>query len=88
VELALVGDVGSADFRALERAAAERYVPSLVVAGGDGRENAVALLAGREMRDGRATAYVCRRYACEEPVTSVEALVRQLEESLKGAPSA
>ena len=34
VELAIVGDVGSADFEALERAAAERYVPSLVIAGG------------------------------------------------------
>jgi uncharacterized protein len=78
VELALVGDVRSAEFKALERAAAERYVPSLVVAGGDGREDGVALLAGREMRDGRATAYVCRHYTCDEPVVDAEALVRQL----------
>jgi uncharacterized protein len=79
VELALVGDVRSPDFKALERAAAERYVPSLVVAGGDGREDGVALLAGREMREGRATAYVCRHYTCDEPVVDAGALVRQLE---------
>jgi len=79
VELALVGDVRSPDFRALERAAAERYVPSLVVAGGNGREDGVALLAGREMREGRATAYVCRHYTCDEPVVDAGALVRQLE---------
>jgi uncharacterized protein len=84
VELALVGDPASQEFRALERTAAERYVPSLVVAGGEGRDNSAALLAGREMREGRATAYVCRSYACDEPVTSPEALVRQLEGATSG----
>ena len=34
VELAIVGEVGSEEFAALERAAGDRYVPSLVVAGG------------------------------------------------------
>ena len=37
VELAIVGDPASEDFRALTRAAAERYVPSLVLAGGAAR---------------------------------------------------
>ncbi len=78
VELALVGDPGSEDFKALEREAAGRYVPSLVLAGGrDAGE--VALLAERPMKDGRATAYLCRNYACEEPAVSSDALGRQLE---------
>jgi uncharacterized protein YyaL (SSP411 family) len=30
-------------------------------------------------RDGRATAYVCRNFTCKEPVTTPDALSRQLE---------
>jgi len=77
VELAIAGDVGSDDFTELERAAAERYVPSLVVAGG--KSATVALLEGREARNGRATAYVCRNYACEEPAVNPRRLSQQLE---------
>jgi hypothetical protein len=80
VELAIVGEPGAADFTSLARAAAERYVPSLVLAGGPpSTNNDIALLANREARDGHATAYVCRSYACEAPATSVELLVEQLE---------
>jgi len=78
VELALVGDPESADFMSLERAAAQRYLPSLVLAGG--REAGdIALLQGRPMRDGTATAYLCRNYACDEPATSADLLDRQLD---------
>ena len=31
------------------------------------------------LRDGRATAYVCRNFACEMPATSPEELGRQLD---------
>jgi len=80
IELAIVGDPASDDFRALSRAAAERYVPSLVLAGGPARNAArVALLADRPTRSGRATAYVCRNYACETPVTDAAALATQLD---------
>jgi uncharacterized protein YyaL (SSP411 family) len=79
VELALVGDVGADDFKSLERAAAEQYVPSLVLAGGAARsDDKIALLSAREARDGKATAYVCRNYACEEPSTSPDRLAEQL----------
>ncbi|HEY4218922.1 MAG TPA: thioredoxin domain-containing protein [Gemmatimonadaceae bacterium] len=77
VELAIVGDPHAADFMSLERIAAETYVPSLVAAGGAATTD-VALLADRTMRDGRATAYVCRGYACDEPATSGEMLATQL----------
>ena len=80
VEVAIVGEVGSPDFVALERAVAERYVPSLVLAGGAQRgDESIALLAGREARGGRATAYVCRSYTCDEPAMSAEQLTAQLE---------
>jgi hypothetical protein len=80
IELAIVGDPASDDFRALTRAAAERYVPSLVLAGGPARNAAsVALLADRPTIGGRATAYVCRNYACDAPVTDATALATQLD---------
>jgi uncharacterized protein len=82
VELAIVGEPESEDFKALERTAAERYVPSLVLAGGAPRDDdAIALLSAREARGGRATAYVCRSYTCEEPAVTPEQLDRQLERS-------
>jgi uncharacterized protein YyaL (SSP411 family) len=80
VEVAIVGETGSPDFVALERAVAERYVPSLVLAGGASRaDDAIALLAGREARGGHATAYVCRGYTCDEPAMSAQQLTSQLE---------
>jgi hypothetical protein len=80
IELAIVGDPASDDFRALTRAAAERYVPSLVLAGGPARNHAsVALLADRSTTGGRATAYVCRNYACDAPVTDATVLATQLD---------
>ncbi len=79
VELAIVGEPAGPDFRALARTAGEQYVPSLVVAGGPAAANAdLPLLAGREARGGAATAYVCRRYACEAPVTDAGALADRL----------
>jgi len=39
----------------------------------------VPLLEGRAAIDGRATAYVCRNYACELPVTDRAALAKQLD---------
>jgi len=47
---------------------------------GDGAGAAgVPLLEGREAVGGKATAYVCRNYACELPVTDRAALARQLD---------
>ena len=80
VEVAIVGDVGSADFVALERTVADRYVPSLVLAAGGARDDsAIALLNGRPARDGSATAYVCRGYSCDAPATSPALLASQLD---------
>ena len=60
-----------------------RFLPNLVAAGmvaGD-REAAagVPLLEGRAAVDGKPTAYVCRNYVCELPVTDRTALAKQLD---------
>jgi uncharacterized protein YyaL (SSP411 family) len=36
---------------------------------------------------GRTTAYVCRRYVCQTPVTTPEALGRQLEGVYSESPT-
>jgi uncharacterized protein len=79
VEVALAGDPAADDHRALAAAVAGRYVPSLVLAGGRGEAvGGLALMAGREATGGRATAYVCRHYACDMPATDAAVLGGQL----------
>jgi len=77
-EVAIVGTAG-ADRDALVNVYHERWRPSAVLAVGAPDQAApVALLENRPLRDGRATAYVCRNFACEQPVTEPEALSAQL----------
>jgi uncharacterized protein YyaL (SSP411 family) len=80
VEVALVGDLKSDGLRALERAVASEYVPSLVLAAGREKSaQVVKLLEDRTMIDGQPTAYVCRGYVCDRPVTDAVGLTEQLE---------
>ena len=84
IEVALIGETSSASFKALERTVAEKYVPSLVLAGGRPRtDSTIKLLEDRPLVDGKPTAYVCRGYACDKPVTDPEALSDQLENAAK-----
>ncbi len=79
-EVAIVGRPESADTRALVDAVQQRYLPDAIVALGMPEDAAaVPLLADRTLVDGRATAYVCRNFVCELPVSEPESLVRQLE---------
>lgn len=61
-----------------------RSLPSLVLAGGapDAAEG-IALLADRPMREGKATAYVCRGSVCDEPVTEARWLFVQLSAAIR-----
>jgi hypothetical protein len=81
-EVALVWP-GADGLEPLLREVFGRYVPNRVVAGmraGDAAAAAgIPLLADRPAVDGRATAYVCRHYACQLPVTDPAALARQLQ---------
>ena len=78
VEVAIAGDPGDSAFGSLAREVATRYVPSLVLAGGEG--SAAAGLAVLEGRGGdEPVAYVCRSYACDAPTADPAALGRQLD---------
>jgi uncharacterized protein len=71
-EVALVGD----DIGPLERVVRDAFRPHLVLAGR--ASDGVPLLEGRDPVDGRATAYVCERFACKAPVTEPSELERLL----------
>jgi uncharacterized protein YyaL (SSP411 family) len=82
-EVVLVGRPGSADLAALESVVARRYLPWAVEITINPSASAPALpwLAAMEMRDDRATAYVCQDFACQAPTTDPAVLDRQLEEA-------
>jgi uncharacterized protein YyaL (SSP411 family) len=87
VEVALVGDPAADEFRTLADAVGAEYAPSLVIAGGPPAGGdapvEIALLADKVPRDGRATAYVCRKYLCEAPTCDAADLPRQLERAAR-----
>jgi len=81
-EIAIIGDPTAAETRALVAEAWRRYLPNSVLACA-APNDAVArsflpLLADRPQIGGWATAYVCRNYACQLPVTDRAALGSQL----------
>jgi uncharacterized protein YyaL (SSP411 family) len=77
-EIAIVGPPDDPATAALIRAAREAAGPHDVIAAGDPADaDAVAaapLLEGRPLVDGVPAAYVCKRFACQAPVTDPEAL--------------
>jgi len=81
-EIALIESPDAPETRTLLSAVYSAYVPNKVVAGrAEDDEKAVRLvplLAERPMREGKATAYVCVNYACQNPTTDPEELKRQL----------
>jgi uncharacterized protein YyaL (SSP411 family) len=80
-EVALVGEPGAADTHTLINTFYAAYLPNKVVAGcAPDEEDAglIPLLADCPTRDGRATAYVCEAYACQNATTDQEGLARQL----------
>ena len=88
-EIAIIGPREDQATRSLLDTVYGRYLPNKVVVGAepppdDGSREAAPLhaefplLQGRGMVDGKPTAYVCRNYACQLPVTDPEDLAAQL----------
>jgi uncharacterized protein len=72
-----------ADASALLNIIGRAYLPFAVIVpaigGREALELAAPLVAAMAPRDGRATAYVCRDFACQAPTTEPEVLARQLQ---------
>jgi uncharacterized protein YyaL (SSP411 family) len=75
-------DGGDDDALALAREVWARYLPNKVVVRASESDSRAAelvpLLRERKAAGGRATAYVCERYACRRPVNTPEELAEQL----------
>ena len=81
-EIAILGDPAAPDTLALLAAIRARYLPASVLALRPPEDvetpSLVPFLAERVQIGGRATAYVCRDYVCQLPVTDPAALGAQL----------
>ena len=85
-EAAVIAGDDPAEFRDVLEAIGQRFEPGLVVAPAIPPSTpelikAVPLLESRLSVDGRATTYVCERFACKAPVVGVEGTLKALEES-------
>ncbi|MFN0006714.1 MAG: thioredoxin domain-containing protein [Planctomycetota bacterium] len=85
VEIVISGDPGAEDTRALLREVRSRFLPNaVVILRPPGDDPPIAKLAEfvreQKSRDGKATAYVCRDFACRAPVTDAGALGKLLDE--------
>ncbi|MDQ3871089.1 MAG: thioredoxin domain-containing protein, partial [Chloroflexota bacterium] len=78
-EVAIVGDPSASQTIGLLDVVLVPYRPRQVVAlAGDGTSSDVPLLHHRPTLAGQTTAYVCRNFACQRPVTDPAALASQL----------
>ena len=71
IELAFVGRRGAPDLTALQSEAGGHFLPNRIVAHLDPLDaspDALPLLAGKAMVEGRAALYVCRDFACQRPI--------------------
>jgi uncharacterized protein YyaL (SSP411 family) len=91
-EIAIIGPAENPATQALLRTVYSRYLPNKVVArlepGDEETPRRVPLLARRPMLAGKPTVYLCRDFACRQPVTAPEELAAQLREGLAGRTAA
>lgn len=75
-EVAIIGQKGREDTKALLQTVLKPYRPNQVVAVANENETTgqPELIEGRSMQDGQATVYVCQNFTCQQPVTTVEEL--------------
>ena len=82
-QVVIVGDPAAEDARALHLAVRRRYMPTAVVIAVDPSNRRLSAVlpwvASLETRGGRATAYLCRDFACEAPTTDPAELGRLID---------
>ncbi len=83
-EVAVIGSDGPQRDALVATARAHTLPGTLIVAAEEDHGDRVPLLAGRGMRDGAPTAYVCRELVCDRPVTDPQDLAAQLRSAEAG----
>ena len=87
-QVVIVGEPGDESTEALMREAVEKYDPFSVIVPvqpGPSQSELARLLpfiASMDMRDGRATAYVCHDFTCSEPATDAAGLAERLSRTI------
>jgi hypothetical protein len=85
-QVIIVGPTGRTDTSELQDAVRQVYLPTALTLTLDPERQAdlarlLPWIGAMTMRDGRATAFVCRDFACQAPVTDRGALIEQLRSS-------
>ncbi|HKY73542.1 MAG TPA: aldo/keto reductase, partial [Nitrospira sp.] len=85
VELALIGAPDDPGFTAIRDAMRAVYLPNRILAINHRRDGVSAhpLLAGKSVVDGRAALYICRNFACQQPLTDALTVADALREISK-----
>lgn len=84
VQIVIAGNRGAEDTKAMQLAVAKLFLPNKVMLLADGSTLPPSLaeklsgLAYMTEQGGKATAYVCENFACQQPTTSVQALLEML----------
>jgi hypothetical protein len=83
-EIVIIGEREAEDTRSLLREVWTRFIPNKVLVTAEESETAksemIPLLEERSKINGKATAYVCENFACQQPVNEASELARQLED--------
>jgi uncharacterized protein YyaL (SSP411 family) len=83
LEVVLLGQPDDPGLQALLRETHRSFEPNRLVLGGSPEAlPSLPLLEGRTIRDGSATAYVCRDFSCSSPIQTPESLRVELARSL------
>ncbi|HET6744851.1 MAG TPA: thioredoxin domain-containing protein [Candidatus Limnocylindria bacterium] len=80
IDAVIAGDAGLSDARALRQAVARPYAPDLVIAPLEPGSKVAdwPLFRDKVARDGAATTYVCRGYACDAPTNDPRVAAEQV----------
>jgi uncharacterized protein YyaL (SSP411 family) len=84
LEIAIAGEIGIAETQDFLEILNSEYRPFIVSAVGD-VSSSVPLLRGRTQVDGKSTAYICRNFACELPITSSVEFKERMDQSSSAA---
>ncbi|MDD5758013.1 MAG: thioredoxin domain-containing protein, partial [Desulfobulbaceae bacterium] len=83
MQIVIAGDRNTADTMAMQRVAAELFLPNKVMLLSDGNQppslaKKLTTLSYMTKQNGKATAYVCENFACQQPTTDPDVLQKML----------